>query len=1252
MAEQRISTAQFQEFAGNDASRWRLLVGCMVRHKIYGRGEVLEITSASAPLMKVSFEQPQDGRAERAFAACGFGEFFDDLELPPAEVEQVHAALHAQAAQPVMRSGRSGEIIPLHSTGGPHASGKARESQPGLPASPRPVEKKSAPAEKMPVEVRCPYCVFMQQSDELAEHIRITHPSRYPEWRSRHQPPARPQPAQPGQPKVVIVGQTPGASQPSPSPDLHPQPARAAKPSEPPQPAGVSHSPDRLPAPAFQPGQQVVVRKDPSRRGVVTQKAFLVGGEYQYEVFFSAGQAHTYRESDLALPEAAAKWGRFDELLRNLALVKQNKPLSDNLYALYGSRTQFEVYQFKPALKFLGNPDGRLLIADEVGLGKTIEAGIIYLELQARLALNRVLVVCPSGLRIKWQDELKLRFDEEFVILDTEGLRRFFHQYKQYGENARLRGIVSLEALRREEIAEIIEQERILFDLVIIDEAHHCRNTGTLSHRIASLLSENADAMLLLTATPLQIGNQDLFNLLRILSPGEFDDFGVFEARLEPNQYINRAAQILATGDHPRALAELRKVEKTSQKRRFTGNPYYSEIVRLLGQSFVPRIDLVAAQRRLIELNTLAYIFTRTRKREIAEKAPVRAAFVLPVQFTREEELFYNQLVEAVRQEFALLHGNLAVGWASIMRERQAASCISAARRRFGELVDDLNSEEESFFDSAILGEVDPGQVRSHRSGKKNSLLKATAAARDTKFQCFIEALVNVLGEDKHSKVIVFSFFRDTIEYLYEQLGRLGIDALRLHGGFKVPDRQVIIDKFRASPNIRVLISSDVGAEGLDFQFCNTLFNYDLPWNPMKVEQRIGRIDRFGQQSARIRIYNLVIENSVESRIMMRLYERIGLFERAVGDIEAILGDEIRELSKKVYTARLTPEEETRLADQAAGNILRRQQELEEFEQKRLQFMGQEAIFSTLVSQTIESGSFVSDIEVRSLVETYLAEAFKGHILPEPNGDGSYALTVTDDLAARLTDFIMKVRRNDLTAQDFLRSLAPGKVLPLTYTNELAYERKLLHFITLRHPLAQAALQYWRERVDPATMRLYIGLKTNAVRPGNYFFFVYVLESHGAEPSTRLVPVVVLPGECDVYSDLSNQFLRLVQTCAYNPPGPEPELASDDWEAAVEQAQHTMAIRRDEIEAEIQRANDAIVNARLEALESSYQAKHQRVKDAEANATDQRIRNMRRGQLRNLEARHRLRRQEIEAQREVSVSFHLALKGYVIVTEA
>ena len=1018
--------------------------------------------------------------------------------------------------------------------------------------------------------------------------------------------------------------------------------------------------PERRPVQLFATGDEVTLINHPQRRGMIQSDPFWGQEEWQYTVFFSATEKKTFRQSDLqSCEDMDVVWGDLDGFLRSLALAKLNQPLSDNLYALYGSRTKFEVYQFKPALKFLANPDQRLLIADEVGLGKTIEAGIIFLELQARLDLRRVLVVCPSALRYKWQDEMRLRFDEEFVILDMDGVRRFFHQYDQLGDGTRLRGIVSLELLRRPELADVIDEKHINIDLVIIDEAHHCRNTSTQSNKVANILADNADAMLLLTATPLQIGNEDLFNLLKILSPGEFDDMSVFEDRLIPNQHINRAVSILGTGDHHAALNELRMVEKTNQKDKFLRNPFYKDLLQLLNEPKLTRDQLVRAQRRLIEFNTLAFIFTRTRKREIADKVPTRAAFTLKVPFTSDEKIFYEQMIQNVRWEFQLTHGsNYGSSWVSIMRERQAASCITAARKRFGAILNNNaqpTAEEEAFMDPSVVGEYNSSQI-THENLWQNPEDAFDSGSNqtqthDSKFDIFHKTLEGVLGEDASSKILVFSFFRDTVEYLYDCLAKRGVGVIKIHGGFNVRDRQKIIERFRTDPKIRVMISSDVGAEGLDFQFCNTIFNYDLPWNPMKVEQRIGRIDRFGQESSRIRIYSLVIDDSIKSRILMRLYNRIGLFEKAIGDIEAILGEEIRELSRKVYSTDLTPEEESRLTDLTVSSILRRQQELEDFEQKKLQFMGQEAIFSNLVNQAIDSGAYVSETEIRSTVETFIKEAFPlSHI--ESNDDDTYYLDINDDLSQYLRGFVYNKRKMDKTAEEFLKIVIPGKEIPLTFSSSLAYERKILEFVMLNHPLTRAAIDYWKNKVQGSALRFLLGFHSGEFTTGAYLFFIFTLEAHGAEETRRLVPVVIDTRNGDINLELSEQFLRLVQTSAEKPHAMAPVLDQSTYEMQKESAQQYMALRRDNFEKEILQVNDAMINARLTALEQSYLAKHKRVETAFRGATDQRIRRMRDGQLRNMKAKYSGKQKEIDAQRKISVSFSLDLEGCVIVNQS
>jgi SNF2 family DNA or RNA helicase len=729
----------------------------------------------------------------------------------------------------------------------------------------------------------------------------------------------------------------------------------------------------------------VRLRRNPKETGVIINEPVRSAKGWQYQVFFSGIDRPFVAESDL-LPNdevVRPRIGNVKDLLRTLALTKLRHPLADNIYSLYASRTKFEVYQFKPALKFLNSPDQRLLIADEVGLGKTIEAGIIFSEMQARADILRVLVVCPSGLRYKWQDEMRSRFDETFVILDTDSLKRFLQDYDRQGANTRLKGIVSLELARRQEFTEALAENHVHFDLVIIDEAHHCRNTGTLANNLASILSDNADALLLLTATPLQLGNQDLFHLLNILSPGDFDNLDAFNLRLEPNQHINAASRHLATGNTAASLKELRKVESTSESQRFLRDPYYQEITQQLQLPNLTRENLVIIERRLHNLNTLAHVFTRTQKRDVLEQTPIRTAYALLVRFTPAEREFYESVINYVREDFKMTTGNnWAPVWVVMMRERQAASCISAARERFAQerQQEYRPTTEDETITQVMLGlndePADSDGMSSLRHANELMQLADAVVQTDTKFDVFLNSLRQVLAEDiqripaRPSKILVFSFFRGTLEYLDRRLRELGFGVSVIHGGFAVADRQFVIEDFRDNPNINILLSSEVGAEGLDFQFCDTLFNYDLPWNPMRVEQRIGRIDRFGQEAKSIRIYNLIIEDSIEERIFQRLFERIGIFERAIGDLEVILGEEIRELSKQIFSSQLTKAQETALAEKAATNIVRRQQEMEDFEKERLHFMGQDRIFANEVEQVIESGRFISEAEIYAVVDT------------------------------------------------------------------------------------------------------------------------------------------------------------------------------------------------------------------------------------------------------------------------------------------
>ena len=330
-----------------------------------------------------------------------------------------------------------------------------------------------------------------------------------------------------------------------------------------------------------------------------------------------------------------------ESLTRLLTITKIQRPLTNNVYSFQASRNSVLPASTQARLKYLDSPNGRLLIADEVGLGKTIEAGLILVEERARQDLNRVLVVCPSALRQKWQSEMRSRFDEDFDILSADAFKAFLRRFDSEGESVRLRGIVSLQTIRNAELLRDLEAVQPQFDLVLVDEAHHLRNTDTYSHAAGRALSACADAMVMLTATPVHLGNQNLFALLRLLDPQEFDELNAFEERLSANQHVVRAQRVMNRfpADLVAASAELRKIEGTAAGRRLLSNPLYADVLQRLQSYRGDRhSDVVELQRQLSGLNLLGHIFTRSRKVDVHEKRPKRTPRVSRATFFQRND--------------------------------------------------------------------------------------------------------------------------------------------------------------------------------------------------------------------------------------------------------------------------------------------------------------------------------------------------------------------------------------------------------------------------------------------------------------------------------------------------------------------------------------------------------------------------------------------------------------------------------------
>jgi len=568
------------------------------------------------------------------------------------------------------------------------------------------------------------------------------------------------------------------------------------------------------------------------------------------------------------------------------SLIKN--PSSDLLYSLNTNKLTPEPHQYKPLIKFLNSQNNRLLIADEVGLGKTIEAGMIYKEVDKRDDLSISLIIVPSSLTLKWRNELLLRFDEDFEILRTGAFKIFLKEYERFsGSKAyRKKMIISYHALRDEDVVKLLQSSSITIDFLIMDEAHTFRNSHTSTFEAAFSIVNLAEYVLFLTATPVQNSYEDLFNILSLLDDETFLDFDYFKDLIKPNEIIHKAVAMLKNGSNLNTIQEYIS-EKDFDFHQLTW-PQKDIFENFMALNEITQEGRVEYISQFTNSDNLSYIISRTKKKDAGKFIP-REAHSSNIKSTENEQIFYNAVVDFVVYLFSLKNPKIPTGFITVMPERMASSCMLASlasfkkmretRRFFVSEIDDIDSEYDDFeLDSKIIDKLDS-------LIKKGNII----GDYDSKYDRFI-AVLNDLKSQNIQRVIVFSFFKKTLSYLEKKLVENGIKVRKIDGDLTPDERFEKIDQFK-NGKFDILLSSEVGSEGLDMQFCNVIFNYDLPWNPMRVEQRIGRIDRIGQKAEKLLIFNLVVEGTIEDRIYSRLYDRLGIFESSIGELEPILGD-------------------------------------------------------------------------------------------------------------------------------------------------------------------------------------------------------------------------------------------------------------------------------------------------------------------------------------------------------------------------
>ena len=781
------------------------------------------------------------------------------------------------------------------------------------------------------------------------------------------------------------------------------------------------------------PGIKVRLASDPTRLAITTGRIKNRGPFTLVQIEFGTNDRPFKRleqldrvpdvTEDLATFLSARKWSGAEALRRALAIEKLKGNLTDVFYSMESSRTDFFAHQFKPVLKFAESPTGRILIADEVGLGKTIEAIYLWKEVEAREHAQRLLIVCPSMLREKWRADMERLFSLEAEIVDARALKDRLDRARVAPRSTSFALIASFEAARpprdfldsshpnpRAAIGRLlhaasIEDDDPLIDLVVVDEAHYMRNASTLTHRLGRLLGDAARHMALLTATPIQIGSENLFNLLRLLDPDVLEDSYQFDRMLQANApIVNAQRSVWAVPPDLKEAAAA--IEQASQNEYFSEDPVLPRLAKELHE----KNDLTPARRveigRALETRSLiGQYMTRSRKREVIEKRVERSSQVLTISFTPRESQVYEGITQALRTRSEGLQG-VSV-FALIGRQRQMASSLPAALYGWNETgaLADLAWE-----DFGELLSLDESKITLRDTPGNDAGLGRELEASDSKYTKLRDAfLTPLLINNPDEKVIIFAFYRGTLKYLQRRLEEDGFETVLIMGGQgrSPQDRQEALTKFADPRGPSILLSSEVGSEGIDLQFCRIVVNYDLPWNPMRVEQRIGRVDRLGQKAERISIVNLCVENTIEDKILMRLYHRIALFRDSIGDLEEILGEVSSDLLTELFNPNLTDAEREQKAEESILAIENMRIAQEQLESQAINMIGFSDYLMDMIKEARALGRWLSPQEMIALVDDFFRNQYPGTLLEPIDGvPNAIAVTLSPEARHTLANFV------------------------------------------------------------------------------------------------------------------------------------------------------------------------------------------------------------------------------------------------------
>jgi SNF2 family DNA or RNA helicase len=656
------------------------------------------------------------------------------------------------------------------------------------------------------------------------------------------------------------------------------------------------------------------------------------------------------------------------------------------------------------------------------------------LELAARNELKSLLVICLNSLQEKWEDELLNKFNIRLKKFESvKEFKKAIEDARNHGEP--IFGIINFDKFRQKSNVDFFENYAIKLDLIIIDEAHILRN-NTNARQSIQPFTDIATSLVLLTATPIMTSLENLFNLIRLLDSENFSNYQIFQNAINLNVPFIQAYKKINSGVSPNEIAKfllnsnvtnifkygdsILNTEEKLNKLLKDDELFQSLIVELQSTKPLTISKKISIQEKLINLNSLNNFYTRTRKKDVltAGNSVIRKPQVLEISMNKIEESIYQSKIQ---------NSNDDIG--SIQIKRKYSSSLFAD-----------NFTEEQYINGNTIG----------------------IAFTDSKYS----ALVEIVEIENKNQIIIFSFFRKTLYYLHSRLKLDGYSVGLIIGGMDLDIRNSIIDDFREN-RFQILLSSEVGSTGLDMQFCSRMINYDLPWNPMVIEQRIGRIDRIGQQSEVINIFNFIYKNTIEEQIYNRLYERIGLFENSLGDLDEILGEKQLYLETEIenlYKTHLSKQEREKKLDDLASAFEKNKLITQTIEEGLKDSFSNDLYFQNEIESIEKSKNYITEKDLIELINRIIVNkltmiAFNRVSVNSP------IFEIQQPNTNHIFDFIEEyMDKNNLELNQIYRQFKIknySKRIIGTFNQEFAFFNKKVEYFSAYHPFINAISNYF-----------------------------------------------------------------------------------------------------------------------------------------------------------------------------------------------